>query len=195
MEVLIHLIQKGSISRAAKAVKNMMEDIQKINELTKTADKSPAGWNTVLEYLSDDLASNSEDDKKLKAAEARALRKQEFKVKNNYVSYFRQINTREETRDVPSSTKTKPISSITSTITRDTSSKSIKNSSSGQDFFSDADNWVTTEKNVDLTKKQKDECKTDKYDFLFNSGSVNCGQCGCLYENINYKYQDEKQKK
>ena len=35
---------------------------------------------------------------------------------------------------------------------------------------------------------------------LFNSGSVNCGEFvefeesdGCLYENINYKYQYEKQ--
>ena len=43
MEVLIHLIQKGSISRATKAVKNMIEDLQKRNKLTKIADKSPAG--------------------------------------------------------------------------------------------------------------------------------------------------------
>ena len=41
----------------------------------KIADKSLTGWNIVQEYLSDDLASDSEDDKKLKAAEARVLRK------------------------------------------------------------------------------------------------------------------------
>ena len=75
MEVLIPLIQKGSISRATKLVKNMIEDLQKRNKLIKIANKSPAGWNTVQEYLSDSLASDSEGNKKLKVAEARALRK------------------------------------------------------------------------------------------------------------------------
>ena len=97
MEVLIPLIQKGSISHATKAVKNIIEDLQKRNKLIKIADKSPALWNTVQGYLSDDLASDSENNKKLKAAEARALRKQKTKVKNNSVSSFRQINSRDET--------------------------------------------------------------------------------------------------
>ena len=82
MEVLIPLIQKSSISRATNTVKNMI----------KIAEKSLTGWNTVPEYLSDDLTSDSDDDKTLKAAEARALRKQKIKVKNNSVSSFRQIN-------------------------------------------------------------------------------------------------------
>ena len=63
------------------------------------------------------------------------------------------------------------------------------------------ENWVTTETNVDLTKEHKDKDITDKYNFLFNSGSVNCGQFvefeefdGCLYENSTYEYQYEKQK-
>ena len=47
MEVLIPLIQKGSTSRATKAVKNMIEDLQKRNKLIKKADKSPTGWNIV----------------------------------------------------------------------------------------------------------------------------------------------------
>ena len=93
MELLIHLIQKSSVSRATKAVKNMTEGLYKRNKLIKTADKSPAGWNKVQEYLSQNLDSDSEDDKKLKAAEARALRKQKFKLQNNSVCSFRQINT------------------------------------------------------------------------------------------------------
>ena len=63
------------------------------------------------------------------------------------------------------------------------------------------ENQVTAETNVDLTKGHKDKNVTDTCNFLFNSGSVNCGQFaefgesdGCLYENSNYKYQYEKQK-
>ena len=63
------------------------------------------------------------------------------------------------------------------------------------------ENRVTTEKNVDPTKEHKDKDITDKYNFSFNSGSINCRQFlefeesdGCLYENCNFKYQYEKQK-
>ena len=48
MEVLIPLIQKGSISRATKAFKNMIAHLQERNKLIKIADNTPAGWNTVI---------------------------------------------------------------------------------------------------------------------------------------------------
>ena len=179
MEVLIPLIQKGSISRATKAVTNMIEDPQKRNKLIKIADKSPAGWNTIQEYLSDDLASDSEDNKKLKATEARALRKQKIILfllvsKSTHAMTHRTIpNVSVPRLFIPSSTTTKPISSISSTITRDTSNKNTNNSSNGRGFVSDVENQVTTEMNLDLTKEHKDKNKTDKYNFLFNSGSIN----------------------
>ena len=63
----------------------------------------------------------------------------------------------------------------------------------------DVENRVTTETNVDLTKEHKDKDTTDKYNFLFNGGSVNCGQFvefeesdGCLYENSKYQYEEQK---
>ena len=58
---------------------------------------------TQFNNIYDNLASNSEDDKKLKAAEARALRKQKFKLNNNSVFSFRQINTGDKTPHNPQS--------------------------------------------------------------------------------------------
>ena len=63
------LIKNGSQNRASKLAKSIKEDIEKRNKFLKVANKSIAGWGTVEEYLSDDLASDSEDDGKIKAAE------------------------------------------------------------------------------------------------------------------------------
>ena len=43
-------------------------------KLIKLADKSPSGWETVNQYIADDLASDSEDDKKMRKAEKDAAR-------------------------------------------------------------------------------------------------------------------------
>ena len=46
-------------------------NIEKRNRLLKVADKSIAGCGTVEGYLSDDLASDSEDDRKMIASETK----------------------------------------------------------------------------------------------------------------------------
>ena len=50
--------------------KSIKEDIEERNKLLKRADKLTAGCGSVVEYVSDDLASDSEDDRKIKAAES-----------------------------------------------------------------------------------------------------------------------------
>ena len=82
VDTIVKLTKNGSQNRASKLAKSIKEDLEKQNKLLKIADKSIAGWGTVEEYLSDDLASNSEDDRKIKAAERRALQKKNIRRKN-----------------------------------------------------------------------------------------------------------------
>ena len=57
------------------------------------ADKSVAGWIIVDEYLTDELASNS-DEKRLRQAEARALRKKKAKSSRIIVPSARHLLSR-----------------------------------------------------------------------------------------------------
>ena len=65
--------------RKLDLVKTLLEeldfDIKKRNKPIILAEKSAAGLDLVNEYLSDELASGSEDEKCIRRAEQRALRK------------------------------------------------------------------------------------------------------------------------
>ena len=64
-----------AIERAKTAIQEGMEIINKRQKLIKIADRSEHGWATVDEYVEDELADNSDDEKHLFKAEARAGRK------------------------------------------------------------------------------------------------------------------------
>ena len=53
----------------------MITDLATRSKMIKIADKSPGGWKMVEQYLSDSIASASDDERKLRAAGSRALGK------------------------------------------------------------------------------------------------------------------------
>ena len=60
-----------------KGIKKVIADLETRNKMIKIADKLPGGWKTVEEYLSGSIASDSDDERKLRTAESRALRKKQ----------------------------------------------------------------------------------------------------------------------
>jgi hypothetical protein len=67
--------ENPSREQALESAKKALVLIQKRQKMIKLADKSDAGWLVVEEYESDELAEDSEDDKKIRKAQDKAARK------------------------------------------------------------------------------------------------------------------------
>ncbi|VDI62518.1 Hypothetical predicted protein [Mytilus galloprovincialis] len=67
--------KKKRPNKAISYLEDSKELLNKRNKYIRIADKSAGGWQTVSEYLSDELASDSEDEKRIRAADSRAVKK------------------------------------------------------------------------------------------------------------------------
>ena len=62
------------VEKAGEKVEELKKSLRHCQEIIKLADKSEAGWLAVKEYQTEELASNTEDEKRIRKAQERALR-------------------------------------------------------------------------------------------------------------------------
>jgi len=92
LELLSHaeeLIDEGKNEEAKSKVSEAVDEVKKRNKHIRIADKSEDGWRVVDQYLSDDVAEGSDDEKKIRTARAivRAQYKEKSKGKSRFKPY------------------------------------------------------------------------------------------------------------
>ena len=75
IEESVSLVKDKDNDTAAKTLKNCLETVRKPNKLIRLVDKSEADWAIVDKYQTDELASDTDDDRKIRRAEKAALEK------------------------------------------------------------------------------------------------------------------------
>jgi hypothetical protein len=81
----IWAIDNSKVEYARETITEVIEKIKKRNKHIEIADGSDGGWETVLEYQSNPVASDSDDETKINKAENRALRKRNSNGKTTAV--------------------------------------------------------------------------------------------------------------
>lgn len=94
-------LKSKSFEKAKRSLDESSELVLKRIKAIKLADKSEYGWATVNEYLSDELASDSEDEKRIYRSEERAKRKAKEKQrqrKEKRANYDKVASARDSSR-------------------------------------------------------------------------------------------------
>ncbi|VDI71688.1 Hypothetical predicted protein [Mytilus galloprovincialis] len=82
----LNKLYKSIPSTEAQSLRVVLDLLDKV-KLIRIANSSPAGWSTVREYESTDIASDSEDEKKILQAESRTMRTMKDKTKGRPAPY------------------------------------------------------------------------------------------------------------
>lgn len=79
-------VRANNTDLASKKLKNAVTEITKRMKHIRIADKSESGWLTVNEYIPDEVASDSDDEKRIRRAENEAQRKRKKAqtIKDNF---------------------------------------------------------------------------------------------------------------
>ena len=80
--------KSGSREKLKRSLEEGAQLVEKRIKAIKLADKSEYGWLTVNEYLSDELASDSDDEKRIYRSERRAEKKLKDKQRTKKGSRF-----------------------------------------------------------------------------------------------------------
>jgi hypothetical protein len=75
LEATAALLNRNDIPTALEKLESALGSVRNRQKKIKLADKSEAGWLVVKEYEAEELASNSEDEKRIRKAQTSALRK------------------------------------------------------------------------------------------------------------------------
>ena len=80
LEEVSDLLAAKQTEKAEEKVAELSKNLKRRQKIIKLADKSEAGWLAVKEYQTEELASDSEDEKRIRKAQERALKKKKQNV-------------------------------------------------------------------------------------------------------------------
>ena len=95
LESMKSKIETTSTEDLEEQLEHMVKKLRHRNKLMKIADRSEGCWTTVYEYERGDVADNSDDEKKIRRAESRAVKRKRFLPRRQADSSRQQLPQRQ----------------------------------------------------------------------------------------------------